>query len=141
MNSCNKIKKYLPEFIEEEHIKSCAICQKEKALLEKSWAVLEKWPAIKPSPDFRIRFWYRVKGIGRQRVIFPAPLVRRLVPALVSIFIIILGLSIFIKPRLEQINLVNEISDIEFYQNLEIIQNLDLLNDMEVFMEQDEYNG
>jgi len=93
------------------------------------------------APDFRIRFWDRVDGIARQSRVTLAPLSRRLIPVLASIFIFILGISIFIKPRIEQINLVNGINDIEFYQDMEVIQNMELLSDMEFLMEQDEYNG
>lgn len=152
MNSCKRIRKFLPDFIEGEageglkreiegHLKGCPMCQKEKDLLAQTWLCLEKWPAVEPSPDFKQKFWQRVENLEHQkrRIFIPAPKLGwggkwRLAPVLASIFILIFAGSIFIKTRIERINLAREM---ELYQDLEIIENMDLLVDLEAIIDEE----
>lgn len=157
MSKCKKIQKFLPAFMEGEvkedlkreiegHLKGCPMCQKEKELLARTWASLEGWPAIEPSPDFKQKFWKKVEDLETHRknipwpgIFTPTPMprwwgfTRRLAPVLASIFILVFSGSIFIKARIERINLAREI---DIYQDLEVIENMDLLVELEAIDEE-----
>lgn len=140
MNKCKKTRKYLSSFIEgeiaeelrldiEAHLRACPGCRKEKELLARSWTILETWPAVEPSPDFKARFWQEVEALEHRRKIPWSYLFKwRLAPVLAAVFILILTGSLFFKIRTERINLVKEM---ELCQDLEIIENMDLLVDWE----------
>lgn len=105
-------------------------CREEKDTLEKTWTLLERWPSVEPSADFRAKFWQKVDNLNRdKRAIFPRPVYRRLAPVLASVlFVIILAGAIFMKTRIENINLAKEI---ELYQDLDVIENIDLLVELD----------
>lgn len=45
----------------ESHLVSCSACQAEDQRLTTVWEALEMVPTIAPSPDFRARFWEKVR--------------------------------------------------------------------------------
>jgi hypothetical protein len=105
-------------------------CSEEK---DKIWALLERWPSIEPSADFRARFWEKVNSLERM------PVYWRLAPVFASIlFVIVLAGAIFMKTRIENMNLAK---DIELYRDFEIIQEMDLLVDLDFLAEQNECEG
>ena len=141
MNKCKRIRKYLPGFIEgeieanlkldiERHLRACPDCRKEKELLARSWAILESWPAVEPSPNFKARFWQEVEALEhrREKISWPYLFKWRLAPVLAVVSILILTASLFLKVRTERINLVKEM---ELCQDLELIENMDLLLEWE----------
>lgn len=65
----------------ESHLKACAICQKEKEILEHTWQILAASPSIEPSPAFRAKFWERVRQEEESPSWLSFP---RLVPAMAS---------------------------------------------------------
>ena len=43
------------------HLRVCTACHDEKLVLSKTWDMLAVLEPIEPSPDFRVRFWERVR--------------------------------------------------------------------------------
>ena len=43
------------------HLAVCATCQKEERLLSELWTTLKVLEPIEPSPNFRARFWQKVR--------------------------------------------------------------------------------
>ena len=43
------------------HLAGCPECQKEERLLTASWNLLASVETVQPSPDFKVRFWERVR--------------------------------------------------------------------------------
>ncbi|MBK8871791.1 MAG: zf-HC2 domain-containing protein [Elusimicrobia bacterium] len=70
--NCREVQELLPAFIDaalepeatigvRTHLNACHICRQEESLLSSTWSALGALPSIQPSPEFRARFWERVR--------------------------------------------------------------------------------
>lgn len=70
--NCASVRELLPAFHDEEltltemegirsHLAGCSSCQRESNLLTKTWDMLGSLEPIQPSPNFRARFWEKVR--------------------------------------------------------------------------------
>lgn len=87
--NCKEIQDLLPGYGESalsdaqskevhSHLATCASCQKEDRLLSASWEMFGTLEKIEPSPDFRARFWEKVRQEETKKSWFTFP---TLVPA------------------------------------------------------------
>jgi predicted anti-sigma-YlaC factor YlaD len=81
------------------HLASCAACRNESRVFTDLWDALGALPTIQPSPEFRARFWQRVRDedVKDSWLTFP-----RLVPAfagLLGVWIVgvTLGATLFMR--------------------------------------------
>ncbi len=70
--TCSDAQQYLSQAIdqaltsaEEEqlkaHLRLCVSCRREQAALQTAWGLLDALPVVQMSPDFRTRFWARIR--------------------------------------------------------------------------------
>ena len=64
------------------HLLGCQGCQTEERLLKETWNMLNVLEPIEPSPDFRARFWERVREEERKTSWLSFP---RLVPVMAGV--------------------------------------------------------
>lgn len=75
---CRRIRQNLPAYLDSElsrpdmitveaHVADCTVCRKELDALEKTWERIARLAPIQPSPDFRARFWERVRQEDAQK--------------------------------------------------------------------------
>src|SRR3989338_1374732 len=157
MGECQKIRKLIPLFLEEQlnpaetqfvknHLETCGLCRTELKLHEKAWQMISDYKDIKPQPGYESRFCTRLATEEPRKESFVAGLQRlfqkkRLSAAfaVISIIIIISFLSRTIYFNQQEANAMLAMSpeEIEFVDNIElaanfdIIENLDLLEDLE----------
>lgn len=70
--NCKQVQEFLPAYMDaalepeaaagvRTHLSACTACRQEEKLLSLTWDALGALPAIEPSPNFRARFWERVR--------------------------------------------------------------------------------
>jgi anti-sigma factor RsiW len=114
--NCQEIKKLLVPFLESElsesdkliveaHLQTCADCQKDKILLEKTWSILDRYAAPKISSNFTANLMSRIHDQGEAKPKFALPEIniqfsfRVLVPVMVSACVLIV-IYLFVQNQL-----------------------------------------
>lgn len=170
---CAKIQKLIPPYLEEElqpnesklvteHLKGCALCQKEKALFAQAWDLLPAWEDIQPSSDYISRFWtelslrepWYARAWNQVKALLVEPR-RRWAPALAALCLIaavsiltfhnyrqieepealLAGLNATDLEMMEYMELAENyemLENLEFLEDLDIIEDLDTLEDSEI---------
>ncbi len=155
--NCRWVNRKLVEFLEGElsgapnskikaHLDSCPVCSRELDVLKKSWALLDKLPAIEPSPDFSSRFYKRLAQEQSRKPVTVFGSLRlslRLAPALVTTVILLVFVNLYfnvrsypIKKARLAVSGIRENKDAaeeeDIIENLELLEYLDMLEDLDV---------
>lgn len=158
--NCRRIKKMFSAYLDgdlstkerqtvENHLSSCAQCQREWRLYKKSWERLGQWENIEPHPYFISRFWTKIATKtprhrrGREKILTGGQMLfrrRRLVYvfATACLFFIISTVSVPIYLKHKSTVLLAGLSEdawamVENYELLrdyEIVENIDFLEEL-----------
>ncbi len=142
MEKCKKIREFLgydqlsekDALLVKAHLDECPLCSKEAYFLKEAWDLLGIWRGIKPSSNFKERFWQRVqreeKPLKEKVFVFP-----RLLPRFVPVFgslaaILIIGVYLIFFSLKTDKNL-QMLKEFELVEEFGIIQNINILEDFE----------
>lgn len=143
MEKCKKIREFLGKdqlnekesLLVKAHINECSLCSKEAYFLKETWDLLGIWKGIRPSSNFKERFWQRAqqeeKPLKEKVFVFPR-LLPRFVPvfgSLAAILIIGVYLVFFSLKRDKNLQMFKEL---ELVEEFGIIQNINILEDFEI---------
>lgn len=88
------------------HLAICSECQSEENSLMASWALLGSLEAIEPSPDFRVRFWERVRAEEEKEVSWHSfPRLIPLMAGVLGVWVVGVGLGSYLFLRSPQAKL------------------------------------
>jgi len=150
--NCQTIQKLIPIYLDKElnlvemkqvkeHIADCVICQKELAVYEASWSMLDELEDIQPSPNYVSRFWTELSSQKKwyERMgdaIKENVLQKRWVPVLATACVMVI-VSVVVLQNYSQEKGSSEILaglekiDMEMVEDMELAENLDIIEDLE----------